>query len=153
MDGRAWWDAVHGVAKGRTQLSHFTSTFHFPALEKEMATYSSVLAWRIPGMGEPGGLSSMGSHGVGHDWSDLAAAAAAYLLLPLFYLFMLEPWKCGFLHTFSKHHNNLLVFKTIDMQPVTMLMKPFFLQLFMTSRKTYLSCSFTLLITPLLLWS
>ena len=60
----------------RTQLSDFTFTFHFHALEKEMATYSSVLAWRIPGMAEPGGLPSMGSHRVGHDWSDLAAAAA-----------------------------------------------------------------------------
>ena len=76
MDGEAWWAAVHGVAKSRTQLSNFTFTFHFPALEKEMATLSSVLAWRIPGMGEPGGLPSMGSHRVGHDWSDLAAAAA-----------------------------------------------------------------------------
>ena len=64
-----------GVAKSRTQLSDFTFTFHFSALEKEMATHSSVLAWRIPGMGEPGGLPSMGSHRVGHDWSDLAAAA------------------------------------------------------------------------------
>ena len=76
MDGGAWWAAVHGVAKSRTRLSDFTSTFHF-ALEKEMATHSSVLAWRIPGTGEPGGLLSMGSHRVGHDWSDLAAAAAA----------------------------------------------------------------------------
>ena len=67
----------HGVAEGRTRLSDFTFTFHFHALEKEMATHSSVLAWRIPGMGEPGGLPSMGSHRVGHDWSDLAAAAAA----------------------------------------------------------------------------
>ena len=71
--------AVHGVAKSRTRLSDFTFTFHFPALEKEMATHSSVLAWRIPGTGEPGGLPSMGSHRVGHDWSDLAAAAAMYL--------------------------------------------------------------------------
>ena len=63
-------------AKSRTRLSNFTFTFHFHALEKEMATHSSVLAWRIPGMGEPGGLSSMGSHRVGHNWSDLAAAAA-----------------------------------------------------------------------------
>ena len=61
MDGGAWWAAVHGVAKSRTRLSDFTFTFHFPALEKEMATHSSVLAWRIPGTGEPGGLSSMGS--------------------------------------------------------------------------------------------
>ena len=66
--------AVHGVAEGRTRLSNFTFTFHFHALEKEMATHSSVLAWRVPGMGEPGGLPSMGSHRVGHDWSDLAVA-------------------------------------------------------------------------------
>ena len=75
MDGGAWKAAVHGVAEGRTWLSNFIFTFHFHALEKEMATHSSVLAWRIPGMGEPGGLLSMGSHGVGHNWSDLAAAA------------------------------------------------------------------------------
>ena len=75
-DGGAWWAAVHGVAKSRTQLSDFTFTFHFHASETEMATHSSVLAWRIPGMGEPGGLPSMGSNRVGHDWSDLAAAAA-----------------------------------------------------------------------------
>ena len=67
MDGGAWWAAVHGDAKSRTRLSDFTFTFHVPALEKEMATHSSVLAWRIPGMGEPGGLPSMGSHRVGHD--------------------------------------------------------------------------------------
>ena len=67
MDGGAWKAAVHGVAEGRTRLSDFTFTFHFYALEKEMATHSSVLAWRIPGMGEPGGLPSMGSHRVGHD--------------------------------------------------------------------------------------
>ena len=71
-DGGAWWAAVHGVAKSQVWLSDFTFTFHFPALEKEMATHSSVLAWRIPGMGEPGWLLSMGSHRVGHDWSDLA---------------------------------------------------------------------------------
>ena len=67
VDGGAWWAAVHGVAKSRTRLSDFTLSFHFPALEKEMATHSSVLAWRIPGMGEPGGLLSMGSHRVGHN--------------------------------------------------------------------------------------
>ena len=67
MDGRAWWAAVHGVAKNWTRLSDFTFTFHFHALEKEMATHSSVLAWRIPEMGEPGRLLSMGSHRVGHD--------------------------------------------------------------------------------------
>ena len=67
MDGGAWWAAVHGVARSRTQLSDFTFTFHFHALEKETATHSSVLAWRIPGTGEPGGLPSLGSHRVGHD--------------------------------------------------------------------------------------
>ena len=77
MDAGAWWAAVHGVASSRTRLSDFTFTFHFHALEREMATHSSVLAWRIPGTGEPGGLPSMGSHRVGHDCSDLAAAAAA----------------------------------------------------------------------------
>ena len=74
-DRGAWWAAVHGVTKSQTQLSDFPFTFQFHALEKEMATHSSVLAWRIPGTGEPGGLPSMGSHTVGHDWSDLAAAA------------------------------------------------------------------------------
>ena len=67
MDKEAWRAAIHGVAKSRTRLSDFTFTFHFHALEKEMATHSSVLAWRIPGTGEPGGLQSMGSHRVGHD--------------------------------------------------------------------------------------
>ena len=77
MDGGAWWAAVHGVSKSQTRLSDFTFTFHFHAFEKEMATHSSVLSWRIPGMGEPGGLPSLGSHRVRHDWSDLAAAAGA----------------------------------------------------------------------------
>ena len=67
MDGGAWKAVVHGVAEGWTQLSDFTFTFNFHALEKEMATHSSVLAWRIPGMGEPSGLPSMGSHRVRHD--------------------------------------------------------------------------------------
>ena len=67
MDGGAWLSAVLGVAEGRTRLSDFTLTFHFHALEKEMETHSSVLAWRIPGTGEPRGLPSMGSHRVGHD--------------------------------------------------------------------------------------
>ena len=67
MGGEAWWAAVHGVVKSRTQLSDFTFTFHFHALEKEMETHSSVLAWRIPGTGEPGVLLSIGSHRVGHD--------------------------------------------------------------------------------------
>ena len=76
MDGGAWWAAVHGVAKSQTQLSDFSFTFHFPALEKDTATDSSALAWRIPGTGEPGGLPSMALHRVRHDWSDLAAAAS-----------------------------------------------------------------------------
>ena len=67
MDGGAWWAAVHGVAKSQTRLSDFPFTFYFHALEKEMATHSSVLAWRIPGTGKPDGLPSMGSHRVGHD--------------------------------------------------------------------------------------
>ena len=67
MDRGAWKAAVHGVAEGWTRLSDFTFTFHFPALEKEMATHSSVLAWRIPGMAKPVGLPSLGSHRVGHD--------------------------------------------------------------------------------------
>ena len=77
MDRGAWWAAVHGVAKSQTRLSDFTFTFHFHALEKEMATHSSVLAWKIPGTGEPAGLPSMGSHRVGHGWSNLAEAAGA----------------------------------------------------------------------------
>ena len=67
MDGGAWWAAVHGVTKSRTQLSDFAFTFHVHALEKEMATHSSVLAWRTTGTGKPGGLWSMGSPRVGHD--------------------------------------------------------------------------------------
>ena len=77
MDGGAWKAAVHGVTEGWILLSDFTFTFHSHALEKEMATHSSVLAWRIPGTGHPGGLPSMGLHRVGNNWSDLAAAAAA----------------------------------------------------------------------------
>ena len=86
MDGGAWWAPVHGVAKSQAWLSDFTFTFHFHALEKEMASVlawsvlawsSSVLAWRIPGTEEPSGLPSVESHRVGHDWSNLAAAAAA----------------------------------------------------------------------------
>ena len=101
MDRGAWWAAVHGVAKSWTRLSDLTFTFHFHALEKEMATYSSVLAWRIPGMGEPGGLLCMASHRVGQHWSDLAAVAAAlsairvvsyaYLRLLMFLLAILIP--------------------------------------------------------------
>ena len=74
------------VAKSRTRLNNFTLTFHFHALEKEMATHSSVLAWRIPGTGEPGGPPSLGSHRVRHGWSDLAAAAAPSFILFWIYL-------------------------------------------------------------------
>ena len=86
MDGGAWWAAVHGVSKSRTRLSNFSFTFHFHALEKEMATHSSVLARRIPGSGEPGGLLFMGSHRVGHDWSDLAVAAVMNEVPPLLHI-------------------------------------------------------------------
>ena len=84
--------AVHGVSKSWTRLSDFTFTFHFHALEKELATHSSVLAWRIPETGEPGGLPSMGSHRVGHDWSDLAAAAgySVEFSLPLIVIILLQ---------------------------------------------------------------
>ena len=83
MDGGAWKAAVHGVVEGWTQLSDFPFTFHFHALEKEMATRSSALAWRIPGTGEPGGLLSMGSHRVGHDGSDLVVVVVVKALSPL----------------------------------------------------------------------
>ena len=82
VDGGAWQAAVHGVGGSRTWLNDFTFTFHFHALEKEMAIHSIILAWRISGTGEPGGLPSMESHRVGHDWSNLAAATA-YLNLSL----------------------------------------------------------------------
>ena len=84
MVGGACWATVHGVAKSRTRLSDFTFTFHFHALEKEMATHSSVLAWRIPGTEEPGGLPSMVSHRVGHDCSDLAAVASYRVIITIF---------------------------------------------------------------------
>ena len=75
MDGGAWWAVVHGVAKSRALLSAFTIIFHFHALEKEMATHSSVLAWRILGMGKPGGLPSMGSQRVGHNCSSSSSSS------------------------------------------------------------------------------
>ena len=83
MDGEAWWAAVYGVAKSRTRLRDFTFTFHFHALEKEMATHSSVLAWRIPGTGEPGGLPSMGSQSRTR-LKRLSSSSSEYLVLLLF---------------------------------------------------------------------
>ena len=80
MDGGAWQAAVHGVARSRIRLSNFTFTFHFHALKKELVTHSNVLAWRIPGMREPGGLPSMGLHRIRHNWSDLEAAAAESIM-------------------------------------------------------------------------
>ena len=107
-DGGSWWAAVCGVPTGWTRLSDFTFTSHFHALEKERETHSSVLAWRIPGTGEPGGLPPLGSHRVGHDSSDLAGAAAkqsyhingkcgdyGFILLLLCLLFKL---KCSFVN-------------------------------------------------------
>ena len=85
MDGGAWWAAVHGVANSRTRLSDFTFTFYFHALEKEMATHSSVLAWRIPGMGEPGGLPAVS--GIAQSWTQLkqlsSSSSKVYILMTL----------------------------------------------------------------------
>ena len=145
MDGGAWWAAVHGVAKSQTWLSDFTFTFHFHALEEEMATHSSVLAWRIPGTEEPGGLPSMGSHRVRHDWNDLAAAAAnmhrihffasprteTRELSPKFYdwrkrwcpfrpewsLVSLSILKSCFLHPVDRHSSDVLLSFTPQMDP------------------------------------
>ena len=110
MDGGAWWAAVHGVATSWTRLCDFTFTFHFHALEKEMATHCSVLAWRIPGTAEPGGLPSLGSHRVGHDWSDLAAAAYTrityFKLTKPLSLVLLPFYQCqnrGLLRNYTQH--------------------------------------------------
>ena len=111
MDRGTWPTTVQGVAKSQTWLSiwiclHTLFTFHFHALEKEMATHSGVFAWRIPGTREPGGLPSMGSHRVGHDWSDLAAAAAAHSVLK--YIGLSKNFICFFVHLCGKpsklHH-------------------------------------------------
>ena len=117
MDGGAWLAAVHGVAKSRTRLSDFTFTFHFHALEKEMATHSSVLAWRLPGTGEPGGLPSMGSHRVRHDWSDLAAAAAAAAA----YLYPELPLQVPMnllhsFHSFHKYSSKTNVYQSLNLK-------------------------------------
>ena len=105
-DRGAWWATVHGVSNSRTQLNDFTFTFHFGALEKEMAPHSSVLAWRIPGMGEPHGLPSVGSHRVGHDWSDLAAAAAATTWMDLEIIILSEASQKDKYHTISLIRGN-----------------------------------------------
>ena len=94
LDGGAWWAAVHRVAKSRTRLSDFTFAFHFHALEKEMATHSSILAWRIPGTGEPGGLPSMGLHRVGHNWSDLVVVVVVVVVV-VRSLILLNLHSCG----------------------------------------------------------
>ena len=85
MDRGAWWAAVHGVSKSQTWLSNFTLTFHFPALEKEMATHSSALAWRIPGTAEPGGLLSMGSHRVAHNGCNSSSSSSMVVLFLIFW--------------------------------------------------------------------
>ena len=113
MDGGAWSAAVHGVVRSRTRLSDFTFIFRFHALEKEMATHSSVLAWRIPEMGEPGGLPSMVSHRVRHDWSDLAVAAVhsvAPVYLSTFLLFLFQ----------SKRTNCLVITHAFSFVPLAM---------------------------------
>ena len=106
--------AVHGVAKSRTWLSDFTFTFHFHALEKEMATHSSVLAWRIPETGEPGGLLSMGSHRVGHNWHDLAAAAAIIIFKQTFEnMPSSQPTCCNFTLSSKGNHSARIHFHVI----------------------------------------
>ena len=107
MDGGAWWAAVHEVAKSWTGLSDFTFTSHFHALEKEMATHSSVLAWRIPGTGEPGGLPSIGSHRVWYNWSDITAAAAAAALVEHHVYGII--WKCWLTFNILHMDSSLLI--------------------------------------------
>ena len=112
MDGGAWWAAVHGVARSRTRLSNFTFTLHFHAREKEMATHSSVLAWRIPGKGEPGGLQSLGLHRVGHDWSDLAAAAAARIIWNEIHILFQIYFTCGLYLFLENYWEIIFTFQT-----------------------------------------
>ena len=121
MDRGAWWAAVHGVAKSRTWLRDFTFTFHLHALEREMATHSSVLAWRIPGIGEPVGLPSMGSHRVGHDWSDLVVVVelvfwASSGLFSLEYAEYLGE-SSFILSTLNRHRWTRQMFKSEDHRP------------------------------------
>ena len=91
MDRGAWWAAVRGVPRSQTQLSDFTLFFHFHALEKEMATHSSVFAWRIPGTGEPGGLPSTGSHRVGQDWSWLSSSSSSNIHITMLFSHIIPP--------------------------------------------------------------
>ena len=110
MDGGAWWAAVHGVTKSPARLSDYTFTFHFHALEKEMATHSSVLAWRTPGTREPGGLPSMGSHRVRHDWSDLAAACFYFGITLRSYVHGPPQIQCLWRLTAHKTHKTSVLF-------------------------------------------
>ena len=123
MGRGAWWAAVHGVAKSQTRLSDFTFTFYFHALEKEMATHSSVLAWRIPGTGEPGGLPSTGLHRVGYDWCNLAAAAANTLYYSKQWDIMLSSWKQmkinGFFYFWPGKNHKLLIYCYVKMLDMT----------------------------------
>ena len=124
MDGGAWSAAVHGVAKSRTWLSDFTFTSHFHALEKEKATHSSVLAWRIPGTGEPAGVPSMGLHRVRHDWSSLAAAIAAWRYSLMFYsrsftVSHLGLWTMSNLYVLCKVHLDFWMASCLVLTPVS----------------------------------
>ena len=133
MDRGAWWAAVHGVTKSRTRLSDFTFTLYFHALEKEMATHSSVLAWSIPGTGEPDGLPSMGSHRFGHDWSNLAAAAGTLLNLILI-IFYIDVFQSSYFHFYFQDIGHWLMYwNVIDIYmlnwyPVTLLKITYYLQ-------------------------
>ena len=109
----AQWTVVHGVAKSQTELSNFTFTFHFHALEKEMATHSSVLAWRISGMGEPGGLPSMGSHRVGHNWSNLAAVKRGTYQSPFDHQTLLR-WRAWLSTSPMPPHDSIEVLPTLN---------------------------------------
>ena len=117
MDRAAWLTVVHGVAKSRTRLSDFTFTFHFHALEKEMTTHSSLLAWRIPGTVEPGGLRSMGSHRVRHNWSDLAVAMTnnfEHLLMYILAMYLL--WRNVFSNPYPCLHWVIIFFNYLALE-------------------------------------